>query len=290
MLAGSAYSQREGILLERDGKWAEASPLPGFSGESIEDVIAAFRGEREAPPSLQFALSSLDEPAIDELEVPWNALLVGDEVSLLSSLEQAIDAGCRAVKLKVARQDLDRDIERVKAVAARLPQQMALRLDANQAWTFAEAERFIRGIGDVDLEYLEEPLSDPSQLESLYAETGVRYALDESLLAGQDVNQHYPNAAALVCKPTILGGRAALDRLAKFGKPMIFSAAFESGVGIARIVQLAADYSPSIPAGLDTLDWLSEDLLLDSPRKRGGMFCVSGEPMVSAGLLERIEL
>ena len=94
----------------------------------------------------------------------------------------------------------------------------------------------------------------------------------------------------MVCKPTILGGRAALDRLAKFGKPMIFSAAFESGVGIARIVQLAADYSPSIPAGLDTLDWLSEDLLLDSPRKRGGMFCVSGEPMVSAGLLERIEL
>lgn len=289
-LKDQTHTHRSGVLLEKEGRWAEASPLPGFSTETVEDVIAALRGERDAPPSLQFALAALDEPAIEQpLEVPWNYLLLGNRESVLAGVESCIDSSCRAAKLKVGREELSTEIALVKEVRDRLPPSVSLRLDANQAWTFDQASRFMEGIGDVDLEYIEEPLEDASRLEEFYAKTGVHYALDETLLSGQSLDL-WPFATALVCKPTILGGRSSVERLVSTGKPVVFSAAFESGVGIARIVQLAAEFSPNLAAGLDTLDWLSDDLLLQSPQKQNGMFRVTGQPIVDTNRLERIEL
>ena len=99
-----------------------------------------------------------------------------------------------------------------------------------------------------------------------------------------------PNAAALICKPTILGGRADVQRLVATGKPITFTAALESGVGLARIVQLAAEFAPDCAAGLDTIDWLEHDLLLQSPSKQNGVFTVMGEPVVDRNHLEPITL
>lgn len=288
-LKGKTYTTREGVVLERNGKWVEASPLPGFSSESIEDVLAALRGERANPKSLEFALSALNEPAIKQLEVPWNFLLLGDRERVMSGVDRCLQSRCPAAKLKVGRNDLPSEIELVKAVRERLPSDVQLRLDANQAWTLDEATMFVESIQGIDLEYIEEPLQDPRQLEQLFSQTGVRYALDETLSQHDDMGS-WPNAAALICKPTILGGRPAVERLAATGKPITFTAAFESGVGITRIVQLAAEFSPDCAAGLDTLDWLEDDLLLQSPRKQHGIFTVVGEPMVDQKNLEPIKL
>ena len=181
------------------------------------------------------------------------------------------------------------EIELVRAVRERLPSEVQLRLDANQAWTLDEAALFIESLQGIDLEYIEEPLRDPQQLEELFSRTGVRYALDETLTHNELIDA-WPNAAALICKPTILGGRVAVERLAATGKPITFTAAFESGVGIARIVQLAAEFSPDRAAGLDTIDWLEDDLLMHSPSKQDGIFSVVGEPVAERSKLEPIEL
>ena len=288
-LKGIVYSHREGVLLERDGRWAEASPLPGFNAETIEDVIDALRGKQDPPPSLRFALSSLESAVVSTLGVPWNFLLLGDHSRILSGVEQCLVHQCRAVKLKVGRSDLHSEIELVRTIRDRLPSNVCLRLDANKAWSMDEATSFVNSISDLYVEYIEEPLQDSSLLEELYAETGVQYALDETLLH-VDSFEKWPNASAMICKPTIIGGRDAVRRLADSGKPVVFSAAFESGVGISRIVQLAAEFSPTLAAGLDTLDWLSSDLLFESPQKKEGMFYVGGEPKVDINQLERIEI
>jgi len=288
-LKGQTYTEREGVLLERDGQWSEASPLPGFSAETIDDVIAALQGSQEAPASLKFALSVLDDPISVPVEVPWNFLLLGTRDQVLAGVEKCRDAGCRAAKLKVGGRELNAAISLVREVRERLPDSMQLRLDANQAWTLEEATSFCNAMKDIELEYIEEPLQDSSRLEELYDRTGVKYALDETLVREEDLSP-WPNVAALICKPTFLGGRESVERLAATGKPIVFSAAFESGVGIARIVQLAAEYSPEIPAGLDTLDWLTDDLLQVSPEKRNGHFAILESPRVDAMKLERIEL
>jgi len=278
-LKGNTFSEREGVLIERDGKWAEASPLPGFSLDSIEDVIGALRGEDVTSKSLQFALSALEEPVITRAAVPWNYLLVGDRDRVMAGVDRCMESGCRAAKLKVGRGDLQAEIELVKLVRERLPSEVRLRLDANQAWTMDQATMFVDSLQGVDLEYVEEPLQNPQQLEDLFSRTGVRYALDETLSQHEQIDR-WPNAAALICKPTILGGRAAVERLVATGKPITFTAAFESGVGVARIVQLAAEFAPDCAAGLDTLDWLEEDLPSRSPEKQNGIFLIVGEPDV----------
>ena len=292
-LKRETYSKREGVLIERDGKWAEASPLPGFSLDSIDDVIGALRGQQVNPKSLEFALSALSEPAITQVSVPWNFLLLGDRQQVMAGVDRCLESGCSAAKLKVGRGDLQTEVELVKAVRGQLPSDVRLRLDANQAWTIDEATSFIDSLRGIDLEYIEEPLQNPQELEQLFSQTGVRYALDESLSQHADMDawlEACPNAVALICKPTILGGRADVQRLVATGKPITFTAAFESGVGLARIVQLAAEFAPDCAAGLDTIDWLDHDLLLQSPSKQNGVFTVMGEPVVDRNQLEPITL
>ncbi len=279
---------REGILLERDNAWAEASPLPGFSNECIDDVIAALRGEQAAPASLEFALTALQCVADVKNEVPFNHLLLGDSDSILRAASQCTAQTCCAVKIKVGQRDVAADVSLVKQLRDCLPAETKILLDANQTWEFDEAVSFCTAIEGVELEYIEEPLQNPMRLESLFKRTGIRYALDETLLHHITL-ERWPNAEAMICKPTILGGRQAIERLAATHKPIVFSAAFESGIGVARIVQLASEYSPGIPAGIDTLDWLSDDLLLTSPQRSGGMLVFKGVE-VNTESLERIEL
>ena len=289
MLKGVPHTRREGILLERDEQWSEASPLPGFSDETIEDVIDALRGEGEPPASLRFALQALDRPIAASTRVPFNYLLQGDHKTILNAAESASRTSRSAVKLKVGSDDLHSDIQLVRDVRSRLRADMELRLDANRAWSFSDATEFTRAISDIEYAYVEEPLQDASRLEELYAASGIRYALDETLVS-EETLAAFPTVSALICKPTILGGRSAVERLVETGKPIIFSAAFESGIGIGRIVQLAAEFSPDLAAGLDTLSWLDGDVLQESPRYHDGVCTVPESIDLNHELLERIEL
>ena len=304
-LKGQTYTSREGLLIERDGQWAEASPLPGFSPETIEDVIAAIgklNGQNSIDwdlvdsPALKFALSSISRKISTPISVPFNKLLLSDRDRILSSAKECFDSGCNSAKLKIGSSELVEDVALVREVRGLLPPRVELRLDANQAWSFEEALEFAAKTEDVDIAYIEEPLRDPTRLEELFAQTGLNYALDESLagdfLTG-DVESRLascPNAAALICKPTIVGGRASVERLVQSAKPIVFSAAFESGIGLSRIVQLAHEFSPKVAAGLDTLDWLTTDLLTDSPVKLSGRFEFNQPPIADTTGLERIEL
>ncbi|MEM6470536.1 MAG: o-succinylbenzoate synthase [Planctomycetota bacterium] len=287
VLKGRRYNEREGVLLEHAGRWAEASPLPGFSRDSVEDVLDALRGDVPATPAVRFAMDSLRLPEIDVLDVPYNRLLVGTSDEVLKNARSMNDTRCKAVKLKVGRVDLCDEIRLVRSVRELLPVHVGLRLDANQAWSFEQACEFAESIADLHIEYTEEPLRDSDRLEELFDRTGMRYALDESLLEWRSLSA-FPNASTLICKPTLLGGIDAIKRLAATGKPIVFSAAFESGVGMSRIVQLASEYSPETAAGLDTLDWLTDDLLIESPRKANGRFIIAGEPQVDPSCLEPI--
>ncbi|MEM9941049.1 MAG: o-succinylbenzoate synthase [Planctomycetota bacterium] len=288
-LKGSLYRDREGILIEQNGRWAEASPIPGFSPESITDVIHALRENTAPTPAVKFALDSLNSDFGTKLSHPYNVLLAGSQSQILADAHAKGDSGCRAFKVKVGRESLDRDIALVRKVSSALPAGIRLRLDANQAWELKDAIYFVNSTSDLNIEYIEEPLKDNSKLEELFDETAIHYALDESLV-GTDSFEGWPNVSALICKPTLIGGRTAIKKLASTGKPIVFSSAFESGVGIARIVELAAEFAPDIPAGLDTIDWLDFTLCRPSFRRQNGIFQIPETLTVDKDLLEPIEI
>src|ERR671916_202662 len=272
-LKGATFHHREGLLLRLAGEdgcvgWGETAPLPGFSDEGLDTAAAGLRElaetvvGREATdewvdpagrfsrgldqlnptPSVRFgfelALWNLYAASSGRMlpglvarqpraAVPVNGLLFGSPVEILGEARRMKDVGYRTVKLKVGGWSLDRDVGLVRALGEILGDAVSLRLDANRAWGFEEA---LVGM----------------ELEAL---GGHRYA------------------RAVVLKPTLLGGISRTLRVSErvlcLGMTPVVSSAYESGVGTAALVALAAGIGESaVPAGLDTYRRLAADVLV----------------------------
>jgi O-succinylbenzoate synthase len=256
---------REGLLIRQaEGdceRWAEAAPLPGCSIETLSQAITAARdGDWGRYPSLRFARASLDHRQATG-RLPICALLIGTPNNLVDDIRQIGQLPHPAVKLKVARgAPLEEDIELVRLLRRALRPGQRLRLDANRGWTFDQARHFASAVTDCSIEYIEEPSEDPADFERLHIQCGLPYALDETIRQ-RDVLRDFPHAAALVVKPTLIGSAVDLRPLANHGAPLVFSASFESGVGLQQVAHLAHLLAPDVPAGLDTYRWLAADVL-----------------------------
>ncbi len=287
-LKGKNHRVREGLLLETEHGWADAAPLPGFSRETVGDVIAAVRTDPPfSLPSLRFAWESAQQE-FSTVNVSVNALLFGDREAVLRAAGDLAVSECRAVKLKVGRAtDVQDDAALVREVRNCLRADQTLRLDANRAWNLDRAIVFGRAVSDLDIEYIEEPTANPAWLEEFWQQTTCPYALDETLVETTDL-QPFPHSAAFVVKPTLLGGFAEIERLTRFGKPLVFSACFESGVGVAHVARLAMRCSRDVPAGLDTYSRLADDVLRDRLDMSHWNLSIEGPVSVAQDKLEEV--
>ncbi|MEX2501349.1 MAG: mandelate racemase/muconate lactonizing enzyme family protein [Trueperaceae bacterium] len=77
---------------------------------------------------------------------------------LVDESRARMDQGYRAVKIKVGSEDPARDLRRVAAVRAVLPDGARLMVDANGAWDLARALEVGRHLVDHDVAWLEEPI------------------------------------------------------------------------------------------------------------------------------------
>ena len=278
---------REGWLLRvtaDDGResWGEIAPLPGFSTEShdtalreIPAALSSLEGSQDFSPfcsSIRFGMESAlaglaDEPVAACCRV--NALLTGSLDACIRDARHAVQSGFTALKLKVGRDSVERDLERIHQIAALLPPSVSLRLDANQAWSLETALEIARALETIPFIYIEEPLADTLLLPALHDKTGWPLALDESLRAQGP--RHFPGVVAWILKPMLAGGwvatRELMIRAAHAGVQAVISASFESGVGLRALAELAAR-QPDVPAGLDTYRFIPSDILetrLDFP-------------------------
>lgn len=90
--------------------------------------------------------------------------------------------GYKAAKVKVGKECLEEDVERVAAVRRAVPD-MPLMVDANQGWDLPEAVRRVRALAPFDLVWVEEPLliDDVTAHEHLVAKVDCPIALGENL-------------------------------------------------------------------------------------------------------------
>jgi O-succinylbenzoate synthase len=197
--------------------------------------------------------------------VPVSGLLSGAADGVMEEAIRMRDAGYTAVKLKVGSRTVAEDIRLVRALDRVLGDEISLRLDANQGWGYEEAEEFVRGAAR--FEYIEEPLADPARMPDLVQRLGVPVALDESLV-GMELEElgEHRYARAVVLKPTLLGGISRTlmmaERALLLGMTPVVSSSYESGVGTAALVALAAAIGERpVAAGLDTYRVLANDVL-----------------------------
>jgi O-succinylbenzoate synthase len=305
-------TERHGALLRLeadDGRvgWGEAAPLPGFSAETRSDALAALTAQVRAlpgrtppdegargpaapeaargPASVRFAVETAlvalrdyeDGAALGGRRrdtVALNALITDDQADVAAAGRRLRADGFRAVKLKVGRRPVDQDVTRVRALAEALGPEGTLRLDANRAWSLADAAAFAEAVADVPLAYVEEPLAEPARLGPLVERTGLPVALDETTRErSPDEAPGSVPVAAVVLKPTLLGGIAPTLRWVRWartaGAVPVVSSSYESGVGTRLLVALAAACTET-PAGLSAHMRLDDDVLrprlaLDGP-------------------------
>ncbi len=194
-----------------------------------------------------------------------NGLLDGEPEAVLEGAVRLAAAGYTAIKIKVGRRDPRVEAHLVTSVRALVKPSVALRLDAHRAWDPSEALDFADCAASADIEYLEEPLRDASELPAFAARGKIPVALDETLL---DFSPQSPpplrGVAALILKPTVLGGYERAQAWARLARreriAAVVSAAFPSAVGLALDAALAAALGEGTAHGLGTSSAFAEDL------------------------------
>lgn len=189
--------------------------------------------------------------------VPVIRLLSGDRQRVLDGATAAREAGVAAVKLKVSCHAGDAGL--VRDVRGILGSEIRLTLDANRSGGYAMAWRFGAAVRDCGLAWIEEPCDDPQRFADLFSETGIPYALDETLQDPAATPAVTPGTGALVVKPQLCGGvqrTLGLWQLARqTGTGLVISSARETAVARHFLAELAAVLTPTEPAGLDTADF-----------------------------------
>lgn len=77
---------------------------------------------------------------------------------VLEGADRSLERGIGGVKIKVGQPDRGLDLRRVEALRAHLGDSVPIMVDANQQWDRATAFRMCRGLDDLGLTWIEEPL------------------------------------------------------------------------------------------------------------------------------------
>ena len=224
--ARSTWPFRRGLVLLLSGDdglmgAGEASPLPGWSRESLDDcrdVLSALPDidlnegwpTIDAVPAANFALETgLFNLLAQRNEVSVVSLLgvAHSELELCQLIHGPEAIGSQTIKVKADGANFQAELRRLKALRARIGRDARLRVDFNQTLPgFALAERLAE-LQSIDPEWIEEP--GPVKALAALDSVPVPIALDESLLDPEVSVEDLARRGlihALVLKPMLLGG------------------------------------------------------------------------------------
>jgi L-alanine-DL-glutamate epimerase-like enolase superfamily enzyme len=290
------------VALEwREADWGEgeAAPLEAYDGvatpavlaaldaygtilaeadadASHADLLGACRAERDLPQALAAIDLALWDRAARRTGRPVAELLAAgappsvsvnatigaaDAATAAAQAAAARDRGFRCVKVKVGIGD---DARRLAAVRAAVGSSVAIRADANGAWsTPAEALANLNALAPVGLEMVEEPIHGLLGLHAVRAASPVPIAMDESAAEPGALRS---GAADYVClKVARCGGisgvleHAAIAR--ESGMGVYVSSSFDGPLGVAAGLHAAAALTSTgdiAACGLTTLDLFAE--------------------------------
>jgi L-Ala-D/L-Glu epimerase / N-acetyl-D-glutamate racemase len=189
-------------------------------------------------------------------EIAVNATITAEDAAGASEqAARAVADGFACLKLKVGMGD---DAGRVAAVRAAAGHGVALRLDANGAWSVDQAVRAIEAFAPAGLELVEEPVHGLSAVREVRERVPVRVAIDET---AAEPGALASGAADAVClKLARCGGIAALLAAAALvratGAEVYVSSTLDGPIGIAAAVHAVAalaERRPLPPCGLATI-------------------------------------
>lgn len=105
------------------------------------------------------SLSSILGRRRDEIPAYWSGLYSNQTLDgIIAEVDEKLDAGFRAMKLRLGGRPLDDDLVRVDAVLDRLTDGCSLMVDAVQSWSRDEALAAVDHLADRPIVWVEDPL------------------------------------------------------------------------------------------------------------------------------------
>jgi L-alanine-DL-glutamate epimerase-like enolase superfamily enzyme len=178
--------------------------------------------------------------------------------------------GIRTLKLKAGD---PADLEAaLRALREAFGSEIRLRVDWNGRFDPAEAATQLRRLEWADLEYVEDPIPaehGPEAFARLRRASAVPIAVDEAISDPGAATAVLDAEAAdvLVVKPARVGGPLAAFRIVEAatarGVPVTISSLYETGIGLAAALHVAAIVPGDRAHGLATADLLVDDLVVE---------------------------
>ena len=276
---------------ERSGI-GECAPLPNLSCDDIPDyekqLQAACRTfestgsiDTEALrsyPSILFGLETallhyqrnsyaLWDTAFSrgETGIPINGLIwMGDYRQMLKQIESKMKAGFRCIKLKIGAIDFENELALLRHIRSCYSfREIELRVDANGAFSPADAMDKLNRLAELDLHSIEQPIRAGlwEEMARLTQETPLPIALDEELIGHNTREEKKELLSAIrpqyiILKPSlhggINGGNEWIEEAEKQKTGWWITSALESNIGLNAVAQWCATLDPILPQGLGT--------------------------------------
>jgi L-Ala-D/L-Glu epimerase len=201
--------------------------------------------------------------------VEWMGYVFIDEPQANAALAiRYMEEGYRTLKVKVGR-SIDEDARRLKAIRETVGPDVAIRVDANMAWSRSTARRAIAALEPYGLQYVEQPLpwTDIDGMAELSAAVDVPIAADESCTGVREAARLIDAGACevLVLYVSEAGGLTRAQQIVRMaeaaGVACVLGTWAELGVGTAAGAHLIAA-SRNFPFANDTHYPLQSDDVL----------------------------
>jgi o-succinylbenzoate synthase len=293
---GTLYSKPSWfVILEEEGRTGtgECSIIPGLSpdyGDSLTEQLneAALHIQKgnhsivnhsDLAPSIRFAL----ETALLDLKQPGNGILfssaftdgtegipingliwMGTKDEMKQRIREKLNNGFRVLKLKVGALNFEEELSVLKEIRKEYPREdLELRLDANGAFSTAEALEKLLILSRFHIHSIEQPIKqgNPEEMAELCLHSPIPVALDEELIGISDpadknklletIRPRY-----IILKPSLTGGleksKEWIAIAEKLGIGWWATSALESNVGLNAIAQWVFTLKPDMAQGLGT--------------------------------------
>ena len=189
---------------------------------------------------------------------------MGSYTHMLSQIEAKMQAGFRCIKLKIGAINFEEELSLLKMIRRHFSaKEIELRVDANGAFSPAEALEKLKRLSELDLHSIEQPIraGQWDSMARLSQLSPLPIALDEELIGVHSTSRKKElletiHPQYIILKPSLHGGlRGSQEWIAaasQLGIGWWITSALESNIGLNAIAQWCATLHNPLPQGLGT--------------------------------------
>jgi o-succinylbenzoate synthase len=189
---------------------------------------------------------------------------MGNFDEMYSRIEEKMKLGFRCIKVKIGAIDFNKELELLEHIRQHFsPEQIELRVDANGAFSPADAPFKLESLHAFHIHSIEQPIraGQWKEMATLCQQSPFPIALDEELIGINTIARKIElletiRPQYIILKPSLHGGIQGATEWIKLAKERGIgswvTSALESNIGLNAIAQWCATLSPDIPQGLGT--------------------------------------